>query len=585
MKRQWHILKATKGNETAHNCIYFDTETKATKRPDGSERDRLWFGWMCSKSRTSVGNWGPEKWTRFKTVNQFWETIDLTIRPKSKWFIFCHNTSFDIPIINLFNKAREYGWTLKGAVIEAPPTIITLKRDTTTLVFLDTLNWWRLPLKKIGDRIGLSKLEMPPPEASKLEWDTYGKRDTEILVRTMEPWLEFLTKHDLGGFASTLASQAFRTYRHRFMPVEITIDADDATCALSRQAYHGGRVECFQLGRIEGPIYAYDINSMYPAVMSGGFYPVRLLGHYPKQARERWPGLLRDYCVVAQARVQAAMPCYPLHTQNGLTFPTGTFTTTLTTPELSLALKRGELLEMYDIAVYEKAKIFRDFVQFIWKQRRRCEAQGDTVGSWLWKILANSLYGKFGQTGMVYETEEWIDDLTCSKYTIVDFDTKEIKKCRQMAGLLQVMSSEGEARDSFPAIAAHVTAEARCLLWRIMQDAGLSHLLYCDTDSLFVTTRGRRGLAKWVDPAKLGKLKVIGKWDWIHIHALKDYEHPNHIVRKGVRANAVEIAPGVFQQAQWTSLKGLLGEGDMTAPGRKTITKTLKREYKKARAV
>ncbi len=158
-------------------------------------------------------------------------------------------------------------------------------------------------------------------------------------------------------------------------------------------------------------------------------------------------------------------------------------------------------------------------------------------------------------------------------------------KARQLGGLFQVMSSEGEARDSFPAIAAHVTAYARLLLWKLIKRAGLEHVLYCDTDSLFVDTTGASNLRSWVKPTQLGKLKHIGSWPWITIHGLKDYEYPGHVVRKGVRASAVQIAPNTFQQVQWSSLKGLLNTGDITAPSRKTITKVLKREYKKPRSV
>lgn len=583
--RRWHVLKGNKGCETAQNCIYFDTETKPRIMPDGSERDRLWFGWMCAKSRTSAGTWGTERWVRFTTKKGFWDAIDTFARPRTRWYLFCHNTSYDLPIINLFNEAPKRGWVLQQAVIEAPPTIVTFRRDSVTLTFLDTLNWWRMPLAKLGEKVNLPKLKMPDKKAPKKDWDAYGKRDVEVLIATMEAWLTFLVEHDLGGFAVTLASQAFRTYRHRFMPHDIVIDPDEWSAKLSREGYHGGRVECFKLGRFEEPISAFDINSMYPAVMKGNLYPVKYLGGYTHQARERWEWLADTYCIMARCVVNARLPVYPLKTKAGLAFPTGEFETVLTTPEVKDAIVRGDLVSMSDVAVYEKAHIFDSFVDYFWNSRRHCEASGDGVGSWLFKIMSNSLYGKFGQSGQVYQTQENISDLRCMKHTIFDYDTGKLMKARQLGGLYQLMSQEGEARDSFPAIAAHVTAHARRLLWRLVEKAGLDNVLYCDTDSLFVTQAGAKRLKSEVKPTTLGKLKCIGTWPWVTIHGLKDYEYPGHTVRKGVRKDAIQLGPNTFQQTQWSSLKGLLGTGDMTAPSRKQVIKTLSREYKKPRKV
>lgn len=584
MKRHWHVLKGNLRCETAHNLIFFDTETRAVVQPDGSERDYLTFGWVCIVRRTGEGSFGPPEWLRFRTVSGFWKIINRVARPKKRWFLFCHNTSYDLPVLDIFGRSARHGWVVESAVIEAPPTIITLKRSHCTLTWVDTLNWWRMPLAKLGERLGLAKLPMPEPGASKLEWDTYCKRDVDVLRVTVCRWLDFLIKHDLGGFASTLAGQAFRTFRHRFMKHEIVIDCDDRALAVSREAYHGGRVECFKLGRQEGPIYAYDVNSMFAAVMRRRMYPTRLVGYYGRQSIDRWPRLVTDYSVVARCRLQARAPCYPVHTRNGLCFPTGDFEAALCTPEIRLALKRGELLDMRDIAVYEHKPIFTAYVNFMWNKRAESQTANDTVEDWMFKHLLTNLYGKFGQTGLVYETQDHIADTRCMKYQIIDADSGKVYKCRQLGGLLQVMSSQGEARDSFPAISAHVTSYARVLLWELANHAGLEYLLYTDTDCLYVTEPGTHGLKRFIDPKALGKLKLVGMWPWMQIHGLKDYELPNHVVRKGVRANAEQIGPNTFRQTQWSSLKGLVGLGDVTAPTRKQVVKVLARTYKKGRA-
>jgi hypothetical protein len=575
--RLWHVLKGNARSETAHNLIFFDTETKPEVLEDGSERDWLWFGWLCARSRTGKGNWGPARWVRFTTINQFWKAVTKLTRPGSRWFVFCHNTSYDLPVIDIFNAAARHGWTLAGAVIEAPPTIITLEREGAKLVFLDSLNWLRMPLDKVGKQLGLHKLKMPAKTACRGRWDAYCRRDVRVVMVWALRWLGFLKDHDLGGFAPTLASQCFRTFRHRFMTHEIVIDGDEASHKLSREAYHGGRVECFKLGPQKGPVKFYDVNSMYPAVMLDGKFPIKLLAVYDTQARGRWKRLVQKYAIVARCVVSATAPCYPAIIDKKLKFPLGRIETTLCTPEIVLAMKRGELLDMRDIAIYEKAPIFHDYVEFMWSSRVEADERGDDVDGWLFKHMGTNLYGKFGQTGMVYETSENIEDLSAKKFDIVDYDTGKVHKCRQLGGLLQIMSQEGEARDSFPAVAAHVTSAARVLLWEYIETAGLKNMLYSDTDSLYVNAAGARRLNPHVDPAKLGKLKTKPPFAWMHIHGLKDYQLPDENVIKGVRKSAEKIGPNTYRQTQWSSLKGLLDRGDLTAPRRKQVTKVLKR--------
>lgn len=578
MSRPWHVLKRNARSETAHNLIFVDTETKPETLPDGSERDWLWFGWVCVIARTSQGTWGPRRWRRFTTVAQFWKIVGAVVRPKTRWFMFCHNTSYDVPVLDALGAPQRRGWKLEGAVIEAPPTIITLTKDHAKLVILDTLNWWRMALEILGERLDLPKLQMPSPEAPKEDWDAYCRRDVEVLVVTVTRWLAFLKDNDLGGFAPTLAAQCFRTFRHRFMSHEIVIDGDEASHKLSREAYHGGRVSCFALGHVRGPVTYLDINQMYPSVMRLNDYPTRLLGVYPDQDTRRWPKLVRNYCIVARCTVRASEPCYPKILDHRLDFPLGEFETTLATPEIRLALSRGELLAMRDIAVYAKAPIFTDYVTFMSGRRIAAQRAGDEVEAWLFKHMGTNLYGKFGQTGMVYESSDQISDLRARKFEIVDYATRRVLKCRQLGGLLQVMASEGEARDSFPAIAAHVTSYARVLLWEFVGKAGRDHVLYTDTDSLFVDACGAHNLRNQVSPHAVGKLKVVKEFVWMHIHGPKDYTLPTHQVTKGIRKNAELIAPNTYRQTQWSSLKGLVELGDLTAPRRKQVVKVLARK-------
>ncbi len=65
----------------------------------------------------------------------------------------------------------------------------------------------------------------------------------------------------------------------------------------------------------------------------------------------------------------------------------------------------------------------------------------------------------------------------------------------------------------------------------------------------------------------------------MHIHGLKDYALPGEEVIKGIRKDAYRVGPSTFVQVQWSSLKGLVDRGDVSAPRRTWSEKKLKRNH------
>jgi hypothetical protein len=446
---------------------------------------------------------------------------------------------------------------------------------------LDTLNWWRMPLAKIGESLQLPKLSMPKMRASRKEWDRYARNDVEIIRRAILEWLAFLQDYDLGNFGPTLASQAMRAFRHRFMEHKILIDDNPHALSLSRLSLHGGRTEAFRIGKVNGPIYCLDVNSMYPAVMLDHQYPATLRLYARKVTLAELRRWLTCFSVVARVRLYTRRNRYAHVLDGKLVFPIGRLRIALTTPDLTDALKHGEIVGVDEAAVYEHAPLFVKFVQEIYALRREAIKQGATVRVWLLKILLNSLYGKFAQRGETWETIEQDQDLTIASWKELDVESGRVYAYRRFSGQLQLKTVEPEAHDSHPSIAAHITAYARARLWNLIQLAGPKEVYYCDTDSLYVSQRGFRRLRARIDPTRLGALKHEATLRWIRIHGAKDYELPNKRVTKGVKANATWLAPNVVEQEQWSSLTGLLASAELRAPLTRVVHKTLRRIYEK----
>ena len=576
-----HFIKPNHRTESLQHAIFFDTETDPEVIDPQTTGHVLRQGWAAYTRLRRNGTWSDPEWFRFETVDQFWRWVTLKARRKTRLYLFCHNSSFDYPVVDAFRWLPAHGWLPDRLVIEAPPTIIRVRNHDKTLVLLDTLNWWRMPLSALGASIGLPKLEFPSAAATRDEWDTYNRRDVEIILRAVQLWCNLVRDRDLGGFQPTLAGQAFAAWRHRFMPAPVLIDANADALAVSRAAYHGGRVEAFHIGHLTQRLHLLDINSMYPHVMREHAYPTVLRYHSRHMTPDKLWALMRRRLVCAHVRVRVDQPAIGVMHNDRYIFPTGEFDAYLSTPELQWIRRHGELLHCYEVAAYAHAHLFRDWVDTLYQWRQDAIAAGDTVLAGQIKILMNSLYGKFGQRGIRYELIGDTPDLSIDSWREVHIDTKEVHQYRQLMGKIQELQRDSESASSHPAIAAHVTAHARMLLFSLIEEAGREHVYYGDTDSLLVDDEGLMRLSHRMDATRLGALKLEGSFDRCEIHGCKDYVFGSKVRTKGVRASALWLDPNTVEQEKWSGLKGLLRSGKLDRPTTALVTKHLARTYDK----
>lgn len=459
--------------------------------------------------------------------------------------------------------------------------ILTWRKDRRTIKFVDTLNIWRVPLKEIGDNINLPKLHMPDNDSSQARWDAYCRRDVKVIMLACMSWFQFLIDNDLGGFQCTLASQSFAAYRHRFMPRQIFIDDNDQAIDLSRQAYLGGRTECFKLGEYTDDLYLVDVNSMYPSVMYTNQFPHTLNSVYSRVTTKDLSDWLETDSLVASVTIHTDKPIVPIVHDDKLVFPVGTFTCSLTTPELRLCLENDCIKHVHKIASYQQDYLFRDFVDAIYNLRLQAKAAGDTLYAWLYKILLNSLYGKFGQRGRRYIDSGPYDIDCIDTWLEYDIDSGTMEKVRAFGGLLQRWVDDGESFHSHPAIAAHVTAYARVILYNAIQTAGPDNCYYCDTDSLLVNYAGYSRLSGMLDNSKLGAWSLDRHVNYAHLRGPKDYILGDNEKIKGVRKTAYHPWGDTYLQDHFVGLRGLLQLGTLDGPIVYPDAKTMSRQYTK----
>lgn len=577
INRRAHVLRREKTLAIPRHVVFIDTETEPEKHADGSESHKLILGWACYLRRGGYDRKDKYQWLEFTDAETFWDWLNSFVGSKNKLWVIAHNIGFDFTVLEGFRFLRQAGFKCRFFYTGGSTTLIRVKKPGASIFFVDSLNWFHESLKSLGDRLGLEKLKIDFETADRPTLSKYCHRDVEILIKVFQELVSFLQTNRISRLTPTIGSLAFASYLFRDYDVPIYIHNDVQAIDLERAAYKGGRTECFFIGELSnGPYYCLDVNSLYPYVMRINRFPTKYEKVKYNLSIDDLRMFLQTKSVIAEITLQTDEPVYAVRRKRTI-FPTGVFSTTLSSPELLYAVDHGHIVSVETAVIYESDSIFKSFVDRFYRHRTQFAADNNKLYEHFCKIIMNSLYGKFGQ-----KAEQWEKIGDCPNEPdrledCIDGVTHRRRRIRYLLGEVFEMTGWTESRHSFPAIAAHVTAYARLFLWDLMKRCGKGNYFYCDTDSLFVNVQGFVNLASLVDPNVLGMLKVESIVDTLTIYGLKDYKFGDRTVIKGIRKNAVRVSDIEYVQEKWPSIKGILRSGK---PDRYPILKTTKHLYR-----
>lgn len=611
--RKPHILSATKRVSLPDRCIYFDSEARVKEGISEQEIERLLAGYevvqehttflVCAdfvkkKSSQTVDFFGDN------FLDDFWSAVDSFTLDGRIVYMFAHNAKYDVLACRGIPALIGLGYVVTSFSDDNPFILEFSKGEgkyNKKIVILSTTNFYQTSLKNLGKTFGIEKMDAAY-NATLEDAIPYCRRDVEIIRYAMEGFFTFIAENGLGTFSKTLAGQSFNAYRARFMAHDIAVHCDELALELERDSYAGGRTECFRLGPIPEPLHYLDVNSMYPYVMLENRYPVKLItAREGGSVRKLQWYLDQGFLLCARVTLDTQRNCYPLKHKGKLIFPVGRFSCSLATPELMLAIQHDDIVSVEGYSVYHAENIFEDFVSFFYEKRLEAKAAGDSVLDYLYKIMLNSLYGKFGQKSFEWEEVGTApSDVVDIRY-IYDADRGTYKTVKIIGGLiLENKHHTGilqESFNSFPAIAAHVTSYARMLLWEGMTTAGLDEVYYTDTDSIICSDVGYERIlcAGLLDEKELGKMK-LEKEGYFTFHGLKDYEYRENkaakpeVKMKGINlrgletGNTVQLDANTFITSQWMGVSSMVRKGGLDQPYFTRLQlKRLKREYSKGR--
>lgn len=578
LDRRCHWLSKNKLSKRPEAILFLDAEAAIEQRSEKLQEHtfRLAAATFCTYSAEN-GLESVES-RDFLDEIEIWNWTEELSREHDKLLIVAHNMDYDARVCRAFFYLPRLGWSPTYCVMCASCTLFVFERGERKITLLDNMNLWNSSLAQLGESVGLPKLHVDFETAPTRELLTYCRRDVEILVRLWQQWFRFLDEHDLGSFGITAAKQAFNAYRHTFMSCHIGIHNNAVAASLARAAHHGGRTECFFVGKAPpGTYYKVDANGLYAAMMSWYPMPQKLVKVIQNATTDYLDHLLQHYLVVAEVVLEARQPIYVRKISGRNAYPTGTFFTTLTTPELQVALINNEIRGVGRVVLYEPADLFSDYVAYFTPLRQEYREQGDLAKSRMCKLLRNALQGKFGQLGHKQEVigDAPLDEIGVRRW----LDAESGRSCVDwtFGGKVIRQFSEGEPWDSLPAIPAHVSAYGRVYMWSLIELAGREHVFYVDTDSLIVDEEGYRNLAGMIDPSKLGYLKLEGTAAELEIGAKKDYRFGDLRTLKGIKSNAVELAPDLFEQWHFTTIKYAFAAHDLDGVTLHQVQKQVRR--------
>lgn len=448
--------------------------------------------------------------------------------------LFATNLGFDfLALFSTYDTLKNFTIMLRGS------NFISVKYkypNNSSLTFLDTLNFLRFGVKNLGKIMGIEKLPQPKflgklPKTKKQyeELEKYNIRDSFITYK----FGEFLQNNfnNIGAnIKYTVASTSKSLFTNKYLKTWIR-QPDKKYILEMFKAYYGGRTEAFYRGEIKN-CYLYDINSLYPYVMQKYEFPNP---NYMKVTNNPDLSLIKKYDGISYCRIETPLdnkklfiPLLPYRAERKLIFANGLFNAYHSHAELRKALELGyHIIPIRSIYYTKNFNPFKNFVTDLYNERMKFK-NNNSIVEIIYKILLNSLYGKFAQRLEMMEilfkdnpehrkklSEVFFTNKICYyndiplRYKVEGIDERIVKKINDIEHYVDFKMFYVTDLDCIkypkfinPILSLYITSFARLELYKHFENVYNKNQIvyYCDTDSIITKAKLKTG-------NKLGELK------------------------------------------------------------------------------
>ena len=536
--------------------ITFDTETKRYETEDG-ERQELY-------------NFDFYDGLQHYTGHSHAEIIETITELKGKYkqiTIIAHNWIFDLKISGLIRNvlvSRELaGLHLTRSYIANNIIFARFSSGSSNnkkfktkshntdyyIQILDSFNYFKTSLRELVKAVGLHKYaEIGDYQQEPEIWNYYIERFGDALVKEdtkglYEYFKKFIEQDNI-VIGVTLPDTAMRTFKKNYLKTNIELPVWVNNVAL--ESYRGGRVEPYILCKNQY-LYCYDVNSLYPTVMSQFKYSTKFKQKILKPELEEIITNIREekFNYLLNVNFDIWTERSPIlvkdNNKKKLIQTTRERNMWLTGREVLALYEEGSQITINEALEFENGYIFNDYVKDFYELKKNATSQinKDTA-----KLLLNGLYGKFGQhkeKTVYYSLSDFtIGEQASIKFNVANGDTSFNLLALDKEGLKgnpdityfaygdveneeYFITTNERQQAKYPVIiATEVTANARLYLWKLQKEIGYKNVVYSDTDSLFSPLPPVE-LPAGLIGKELGQLKVE-KEGIASIYGNKDYE-------------------------------------------------------------
>lgn len=431
-------------------------------------------------------------------------------------------------------------------------TLTTIKQlECGDIFFNDIL--CLLPLGSLKKQCEIWEVETPKMDfdIADKDADFFESNKTEIIkycitdVKASEQVLKKFRKTVLTEYSvlnldpryiCTIASLTTKIFR-LYLP-EVLEGTTGEIYENERSSYYGGI--CYHtMEEVEDAFY-YDINSSYPFAMTKAM-PYKYLST-KQYSNESLSETNLYYCTFSY-KDDSICTMTPLRTKDGLQYAKDIDWSWRWGCEL-IFLTRNQKLKMLEIKEYqeyESAKIFSPYIYDIYEKKKNAE---NVQKRTLYKLLMNSLYGKFGQRNM---GGTWL--MTGEEVGLMiggdDFNTFRIERIRLVDKEKDLyefgLSPDSENYNwigSLVRLAAYISAQAKCTLFDAVYSVGEENVAYMDTDSIISKVDLPEHLQ---DELELGKWKLEQKCEKVYLWGPKLYCIDGKVKMKGVSNTKINV--------------------------------------------
>jgi len=515
---------------------------------------------------------------------------EMTSKNRGAWFFAHAGGLADVQFV-FEELCKSDSYRVAASFSGSSAIIVTVTRGKNCWHFVDSFWLLRAPLSEIAKWIGSEKTgpdkEIEPEKVK--EW--YANIDMATLVKYNEQdcWILWHAIHELqcallsfgGQLQRTLASCAMHLFRRCYLssPVGTSEFIND----VAREAYFASRVEDFN--NHASNCYYFDVNSSFPYAMTfpaPGEYICelpRLPDHYVGNPN-------RIYMANVDLEVHDCyLPPVPVRVQERVFFPMGRWKGWLSSVDLELAVAEGARIHGIEkVIAFEPFHDLASYAKDLYAKRK---AAGTEFEKQTYKLLLNSLYGKFAEFPLKEKLHIHPNETTLAR----------VQRSMQGENPTARMLFPGAFLESVAVpiphchvpISVHITSIARRTLYNFLCQAGTFH--YCDTDGFSATEMletsselGGLKLEKKIKDAKFIAPKVY-RIDGQVLNKKGEWEDTTYVKAKGFslgrnKAKAIERFETLLQGREISvermqRVRELFKNG-VCAPTEKVIWKALR---------